>query len=321
MTTDTLDKPDTTELVTIPSETARDVFTDPEKLDAVLAKIRTKIDAYEMPPLTTAANRERVKSFAMKVVKSKTYLDLLAQKEYQEASKVPKLISEARNTIGTKLDAWRDEIRKPVAEWEAKEKARVDKHNGAIGRISRMGAVDGLTVEQIKARQAEIEAITIPDDAGDMAEGYATAKARAAAAIVPMLALREQYEKDQAELNRLREAEQARLAEAAREREAAIRKAAEDAKKVAPVLTPREADLLAQIAAAAEAVDDEPEPVAVPANTVPVDMPIVTPKARNRLATEKLEALRVAVDEALKVVPKVELADALGKHHLRVLKA
>lgn len=54
---------------------------------------------------------------------------------------------------------------------------------------------------------------------------------------------------------------------------------------------------------------------------IPLDVAIVTPKVRNRLAAERMESLRVAIDEAMKVLPKREVADMLGAHQLRVLRS
>jgi hypothetical protein len=256
MTTDTA-KPDSTELVTIPADTALDVFTDPAKLDGVLQQIRAKVDAF-VPDLSTAAGRDRVKSFAFKISQSKTYLDGLAQKEYQAASEVPKKISKARQTIQTKLDAWRDEARKPVTEWENQEKARVAAHTAAVGTIARRGNAEGQTAAQLRTTISELESMQFSAaQCEEFLEGYENARTRAVSTLRPMLALREQYERDQAELARLREAEEARKAAAARIAEAEKAKVEAAAKK--------EADLKAQIAAlAAVAEDDDTEAVPPP---------------------------------------------------------
>lgn len=255
MTTDT-HKPDSTELVTIPVETALDVFTDPAKLDGVLQQIRAKVDAF-VPDLSTAAGRDRVKSFAFKISQSKTYLDGLAQKEYQAASEVPKKISKARQTITATLDKWRDEARKPVTEWENQEKARVAAHTAAVGQIARRGNAEGQTSAQLRATIAELEAMQFSAaQCEEFLESYENARTRALSGLRPMLSLREQYERDQAELARLRDEAKARQAEEAKARETAMRAtAAEDAKAAA---AKRDADLQAQIAALA-AVAEEPE--------------------------------------------------------------
>lgn len=258
MAIDTATRTPESELVTIPSETAREVFTDPAKLEVYLGQIRAIIDAFVMPDLSTVSGRDKVKSFAFRIVRSKTYLDLLAQREYQESSKVPKLISEARKTIETKLDAWRDEVRKPVTEWEAKDKARIAKHQAEIGRIARMGQADGQTAAQIRHTIANLEQIEVTAVCEEFADDYAAAKKRALDALKPVLALRVQVEKDQAELAALRAAEAKRKAD---EAEAAKKVADEAAAKAAAAK--RDAEIKAQIEAAARELEPGPDRVLV----------------------------------------------------------
>lgn len=54
---------------------------------------------------------------------------------------------------------------------------------------------------------------------------------------------------------------------------------------------------------------------------VPIDALILTPKMRNRLAAEHAEKLRACVDEAMKVMPRQEIAELLVAHQMRVLRA
>lgn len=265
MAIDTMDKADTgTDISIVVPETGPDalrIFTDKAQIDTHLAKVRAVIDAFE-PDLSTAASRKRIASLAFSVSRSKTYLDGIAQKLYAEQSKIPKQISDVRKHVETTLDKWRDQARAPLTKWEAAEKDRVAKHTAEIGRISRMGLADGQSAEQIRHAIANLEAIEIGPACEEYVDDYTAAKSRALSALRPLLALREQQERDQAELAQHRKAEAERQAQTAREK-AATEAEATTARAVA---AKRDEEIKRQIAAAAAIVGEEPGPAAGAAN-------------------------------------------------------
>ena len=114
----------TTELVTIPKESALQVFTTIAGLDPYLAQVRAEIDAFR-PNLETKKGREEVASLAYKVAKIKTYLDGVGKDLADVQKEIPKKIDAERKRVRETLDAWKDEVRKPLTEWEEAEERRV----------------------------------------------------------------------------------------------------------------------------------------------------------------------------------------------------
>jgi hypothetical protein len=58
-----------------------------------------------------------------------------------------------------------------------------------------------------------------------------------------------------------------------------------------------------------------------PTRRVPLDMPIITPKMRNKLAAERAERLRIAIEDACCVLPKREVYQLLDAHMARLVRA
>lgn len=106
-----------TALVTIEPVNALAIFTTPEKVDPILEAIRKVVSEFE-PDVTTAKGRKEIASIAHKVAQSKTYLDGIGKKLTDEYKEIPKKIDANRKRIRDELDALKDEVRRPLTEWE-----------------------------------------------------------------------------------------------------------------------------------------------------------------------------------------------------------
>lgn len=110
-----------TDLVVIEKSNAMAVFTSKEQLDPILEKI--EIEARSLvPDLTTKKGRDAIASMARKVARSKTYIDNAGKDLVAELKALPKQIDESRRIVRERLDALKDEVRKPLTEWEAEQK-------------------------------------------------------------------------------------------------------------------------------------------------------------------------------------------------------
>lgn len=235
MSVNTIEKPEAgTELITVPEDgtEALRLFVEPRAMDPHLAKIRAVIDGFT-PDLSTASSRDRIKSLAYRVARSKTYLDGIGKRLYQEQVEIPKRISLTRKAVELTLDRWRDEVRQPLTDWETKEKDRVDRHQVEIGRIARMGNGEGKTAEALNHDIANLESIEIGPACEEFAIEYADARVRALSSLRSMLTLRAQYEAEQAELQQLRAEAEARKIEDEKKARIAAEKAKLDALKSA----------------------------------------------------------------------------------------
>jgi flagellar motility protein MotE (MotC chaperone) len=58
---------------------------------------------------------------AHKVARSKTYIDNAGKDLVAELKALPKQIDESRRVVRERLDALKDEVRRPLTEWEAEQ--------------------------------------------------------------------------------------------------------------------------------------------------------------------------------------------------------
>lgn len=150
--------------------------------------------------IETKKGRKEIASIAHKVSRSKTALDALGKDLVSEWKLKAKAVDADRKIIRDRLDALRDEVRRPLTEWEELEKAKAEKEK--------------LETEKAKAQESAI-------DENDL---YDRQKA---------IELKEE-EQRQAELKRIKEEEAAKAEKEKAEREERLRKeATEEANKEA----------------------------------------------------------------------------------------
>lgn len=212
-------------LFVVPSPS--DVLLHEEKLEAFITDVvRPEISALSVD-LTTKKGRDEVKSLAFKVTRTKTFLDELGTELAMEARAKVKQVDDARRRVRERFGELRDEVRKPVEEWEAKESDRIDRvaaFFSGMRDISRISEID--TSKSLTARLAALTAFALDPDlfreSLDEAEGARQDAVNALEAAIPRL---KQAEADKAELASLRafQAEKARqeAAQQAAEREVA----------------------------------------------------------------------------------------------------
>lgn len=142
-----------TDLVVIKKSNAMAIFTSKEQLDPLLEKIETEARSL-VPDLTTKKGRDAIASMAHKVARSKTYIDNAGKDLVAELKALPKQIDESRRIVRERLDALKDEVRRPLTEWEAEQE-----------RIKAEEAMNALHAEALvmnedldRQRAAQIEA-------------------------------------------------------------------------------------------------------------------------------------------------------------------
>lgn len=109
-----------TDLVVIEKSNAMAVFTTKEQLDPLLEQIEKEARSL-VPDLTTKKGRDAIASMAHKVARSKTYIDNAGKDLVAELKALPKKIDESRRIVRERLDALKDEVRRPLTEWEAEQ--------------------------------------------------------------------------------------------------------------------------------------------------------------------------------------------------------
>lgn len=109
-----------TDLVVIEKTNALAVFTNQEQLDPLIEAIEKEARSL-VPDLSTKKGRDAIASMAHKVARSKTYIDNAGKDLVAELKALPKQIDEIRRLVRERLDALKDEVRRPLTEWEAEQ--------------------------------------------------------------------------------------------------------------------------------------------------------------------------------------------------------
>jgi len=222
-----------------------------DKLEATVKAEAENLDA------STQKGRDGLKSLAYKVSQSKAEMDRQGLALTEKARAEIAAVNAGRKAATERLDALRDETKRPVTEWEAKEAARVDAHKIALKAFDLDRATAQDTPSHIREVIAGIDGLTL-GSSWDEFEEFAEAKSKAALDKYRAdLVAAEKRVADEDELAKLRaeaaerakrDAEEAeRKAEAERQQEAARRAEQERAEAVK-----REAERQAQIERARE---------------------------------------------------------------------
>lgn len=184
-----------------------------------------------VPDVTTKKGRDQIGSLAMKVSKSKTFIEKCGKELVADQKAQIKLIDDDRIATVKKFDELRNEILAPRDAWEQAEKDRVAKHEEAIQFIKNHAPTADATALKLKGDIEFLENLSIGPQYEEYEEQAKLAKFETLEALRKVLVEREKYEAEQAKLERLRIAEQQRIQQ---EREAQIaREAAEKATREA----------------------------------------------------------------------------------------
>jgi len=284
----------TQEIAVIDNTAIAQAFATPSGIDVLIQRIKSEASA-EVPDLTTKKGRDRIASLAYKVSKTKTLVDDFGKELVAEEKKRLALIDADRKKWRDECDKLRDEIRKPLTDWEQAEADRIQRHKDAIQKLRELSApAMGTGAADIAALIAQAEAVTLGDHWQEFAAEAGKAKDETLAILRFNLQRRQQYESEQAELARLR-AEAAR-----REQEDADRRAAEAKAEAERLAAEREAQ---RIREAEERARREAEEAAAKARADAEAAARAEREAaeRARIASEQAEARAKAEAEAAKL--------------------
>ncbi|CAH1662031.1 conserved hypothetical protein [Hyphomicrobiales bacterium] len=218
------------ELITIPPQTALQVFTTEDAITPYLAKVREHIDQFS-GDISTIKGRKDIASMAYKVAQTKTYLEGVGKELADEQKQIPKKIDACRKRIRDTLDAWRDEVRAPLTKWEEAEEGRVNAHREAIACLEAYAkpASPETDAATLKGFLSVAQGVVIGPQCEEYEAAYAKAKETAVASLKTAIITRERYEAEQAELEVLRrEAEERKQ----RDREEEIRREAAEQERL-----------------------------------------------------------------------------------------
>ncbi|HDK6244161.1 TPA: hypothetical protein MXD78_002833 [Klebsiella quasipneumoniae] len=226
------------DLVVIEKKNAMAVFTNNDQLDPLIEAIEKEARSL-VPDVTTKKGRDAIASMAHKVARSKTYIDNAGKDLVAELKALPKQIDESRRVVRERLDALKDEVRRPLTDWEA-EQERIKAEEAMNALHAEALAMNEDFDRQLAARiESDHEMALLMNDAFDREQADKAAEAErqriaheeeikrmAAAAAAREVEQRAQREREEAALREAALKAQAEQAE--RDRIAAEQKAEAD---------------------------------------------------------------------------------------------
>ncbi len=208
------------------------VFTQ-DGIEPVIAHIE-QIGRELVPDTSTGKGRQEIKSLSFKIARSKTLLDDAGKEYVADIKAKVKVVDGARKAARDRLDALREEVRKPLTEWEEEqERIKAEKERAERERIDKIQALidENLNLDlismqdksalQIHARVKRIAGIEIDPEIYQEFTDQAIQKRDDLVASLQQLCAQK---REQEEADRKRQEEEARLAA---EREALKKERAE----------------------------------------------------------------------------------------------
>ena len=249
-------------------------FTNQDDMDIILEKIRESALS-EVQSVETAKSRKAIASMAYKVSQSKTILDNAGKDLVSEAKAKIKKIDMARKYSRDFLDSLRDEVRKPLTDWEEAEKEKEEKR--IAFEVMNKAWETAIVENDLFDRQKEIEA-----------------KEAEIARI--------QAEKEAEELKR-REEEKRKL------REEQIRQEAIEQAKLKAQRDAEEAELKIKQAEEAKVKAEQDRVAAIERAKIEKELAIQEERRRLKEEEERKQAEQKAEEDRLKAIEEARIAD------------
>lgn len=256
----------------------------------------------EVPDLSSRKGRERIASLAATVSKRKVAVEKPGREYLRSIKELPKIIEAELREFVREADALRDEIRKPLTDWETANDARIDAHNDRLEWLRGLPLnLTGVASAHVQDLIEQAEVVAIDDTWEEFKAEAAGAKDSAIKALRAILAELQHYEAEQAELVRLRaEAE----AQAQRDRDAEIARAAAEKARIEAdqraqaerdAAARREQELLDQAAAAQRATEQAARDAEALAERQRLQLQLQAEQAQR--AAEQAETNRIAAEQ------------------------
>lgn len=228
---------DNTDLALVPAkENALAVFTANNGLDPFLSKIREEIEDFTASiklDMSKPADRKKVASMAHKIARSKTMLDDAGKELTSQLKEMPRKVDAERKRMRDLLDMWKEEIRKPLTEWELEEEDRINTIHARIDAMDYDNVIV-ITIEDIKRHLQNLKNIDVDDSFCEFKEKAEAQKNKSIVLLQEKLEKRIAFEAEEEERRRIEHEKQIELAKKSEtERLEREKRIAEEAKKQA----------------------------------------------------------------------------------------
>lgn len=156
-------KTENKDLITIEHKTILEYYKKEKGLEPILDTIRNIVKEF-VPDMKTATSRKDITSMAYRVSQSKVVLEGLANKLIDPQKKEVALVTTERIRVAKELDKLRDQIKKPLTDWQNDEKRRVADLVHKENRIKELGSLgQGINPKYLESYLVELDTLK-PDD-------------------------------------------------------------------------------------------------------------------------------------------------------------
>lgn len=232
-----------TQILDLKTLKATEVFTgEKPTLESLIEIVRKEVAGFK-PDLSTDKSRKEIGSLAAKVASSKVALDNLGKDYVAEVKAKIAPIDVMRKNMREELDELKVEARKPLTEWEDQEKQKAEEIEIKIQEIKSYANYSDLSADEFNKIIDKVNAIHIDEAFGNRVGHASITKDQTLEILNVRMQARMSYEKEQAELAKLR-AQQKK-----RDEEDAIRREKEHAEAKEKARQDREAQIAKDAAA------------------------------------------------------------------------
>lgn len=179
-------------------------------VESILKKLEDDAEA-RVFDISTEDGRAEIKSYAYKLARSKTALDDMGAELKAEAKAKCDAIDADRRKLKAGIEALQEKVRKPLTDWEDREKKRKADHEERIARLIALADVSwgDLMPTEIQSRIDALDEFKAMDWQEFQARGE-VAYNNAVAVLMDAKEKRANYDAEQAELARLKKEEEDR---------------------------------------------------------------------------------------------------------------
>ena len=187
-------------------------FSQPDGLQSIVDQITSQaIEQAKGLDAATTANRKKLASIAYSVAQAKTAIDGTGKDLVADAKAKIKIVDNNRKAVRDQLDNLRDQIRRPVTEFEEAEKVKQAEIQALSDKLFNLSSTIGeygvrLTAQQLRERLQQVADLT----AGDVPENIKIQATAVQKSLAESIAAAEEYEAQQAEIERLHQEQAAR---------------------------------------------------------------------------------------------------------------
>jgi hypothetical protein len=128
----------------------------PGALNPILERIKAEVRAIETD-ISTDAGRKAIKSLAYKVARTKTFIDDQRKSLVADEKKRLAAIDAEGGRVWDELEALKEEVRKPLTDWEDAELVRVQEHERRIADMKAVSEVDHFSLANIETARAYLD--------------------------------------------------------------------------------------------------------------------------------------------------------------------